>query len=92
MNEIKVRDELVPFLPMAFAKRRGNFHIQCVEGKYKVMSDASKRELKKVVRIAWWMFVSMRENIQFVCREDIGTRKNGVIPECERYYFERAAL
>lgn len=92
MKEVSVRSEIVPYLPIAFARRKVNFDIRCEEGKYRVTTDVSKREMKKVLRIAWWMYLSMRDNIQYVCREDIGTKKSGVIPECERYYFEKAAM
>lgn len=89
----KVKQELIPYIVLAFDKLNiSDYKIINENGTKYVETFASERLLKKAKRLAWTYKRTDETGVRHLCREQVNDPTSGVIPKEEKFWFDKAKM
>lgn len=93
MKNHEMPNEFLPYIAEALEEQGvSQYEIQRTATHGIVRADVSNRLIKKCKRRAWATRRSRQIQLNVLTREDVKSKRNGVIPETEIYHFMKARL
>ncbi len=94
MEKVFIRPAIFPYYAQAieqlgFTKK---YSLEKVGDVCSVSSDLSRRQIKRINRVADALKKSEEIGLPVLTREDVHSMRSGIIPESEKPFFEKAFL